>query len=188
MRYNKIEILPGSRWGQVVILKEQPLGDRSAHGFRVFDVLCDCGAEFPASSQTLTRNNYEPKCRNCNYKSREIYGSYGEINDCYMKKVFASAKARDFQVQIDCQDLDNQWLLQEGLCALSGVPLKLKTMTRDTSFTASIDRIDSSLGYLVGNIQWVHRHLNLMKSNHTSEYFYNLCFQVTDYQRSQNAK
>ena len=29
--------------------------------------------------------------------------------------------------------------------------------------TASLDRIDSKLGYILGNIQWVHKQINEMK-------------------------
>ena len=41
--------------------------------------------------------------------------------------------------------------------------------------TASIDRKDNSLGYVKGNIQWVHKDVNALKSNFKEKYFLKLC-------------
>jgi len=41
--------------------------------------------------------------------------------------------------------------------------------------TASLDRIDSSKGYIEGNVQWVHRKINMMKQSYTQEEFIELC-------------
>ena len=55
---------------------------------------------------------------------------------------------------------------QDKRCALSGVPLKFSTNIRDQrgTQTASLDRIDSSKGYVLGNVQWVHKKVNIMKN------------------------
>lgn len=37
--------------------------------------------------------------------------------------------------------------------------------------TASLDRIDSTKGYIHGNLQWIHKDLNQMKSNRTQDEF-----------------
>lgn len=50
----------------------------------------------------------------------------------------------------------------------------------DTTGTASLDRIDSSKGYIKGNIQWVHKDINKMKNNYNQAYFINLCALVVD--------
>ena len=41
--------------------------------------------------------------------------------------------------------------------------------------TASIDRIDSSAGYVAGNIQFVHKHINKMKNNLDEQCFIEMC-------------
>jgi hypothetical protein len=51
---------------------------------------------------------------------------------------------------------------------------KLKTMT------ASLDRIDSSRGYTLDNIQWVHKDLNKMKTNYPNDYFIKMCKYVAN--------
>jgi hypothetical protein len=62
---------------------------------------------------------------------------------------------------------------QECQCALSRLPL---TMNVD----ASLDRIDSSQGYVGGNLQWVHQDINTMKWDLTQERFIQLCKMVAE--------
>ena len=44
-----------------------------------------------------------------------------------------------------------------------------------SNITASLDRIDSSKGYIEGNVQWVHKRVNLMKGNMSTENFIEWC-------------
>jgi len=47
--------------------------------------------------------------------------------------------------------------------------------------TASLDRIDSSKGYVRGNIQWVHIAINFMKHSLPEEEFIRWCCLVAQY-------
>jgi hypothetical protein len=67
---------------------------------------------------------------------------------------------------------------QEGKCALSGVPLVFGTTKKGSCTTASLDRIDSKYGYVRGNIQWVHKTLNIMKMALSVEDFVAWCHRV----------
>lgn len=40
---------------------------------------------------------------------------------------------------------------------------------------ASLDRIDSSQGYIKGNVQWVHKDINKMKFDLSQDRFLELC-------------
>ena len=65
---------------------------------------------------------------------------------------------------------------QERRCALTNVEL---VMTRDRKQnSASLDRIDSTKGYVKGNLQWVHRDVNRMKSDFPQEDFLEWCRKV----------
>jgi hypothetical protein len=44
--------------------------------------------------------------------------------------------------------------------------------------TASLDRIDSSKGYIKGNVQWIHKIINYMKSNYSQQDFIEWCRRV----------
>ena len=41
-----------------------------------------------------------------------------------------------------------------------------------------LDRIDSKLGYIKGNVQWLHRDVNKIKSNLPEDYLFNLCGKI----------
>jgi hypothetical protein len=62
-------------------------------------------------------------------------------------------------------------------CALSGQPLNFSA-GKNSRTSASLDRIDSSVGYVEGNVQWVHKHINIMKNVYTMDYFVDLCEKV----------
>lgn len=52
--------------------------------------------------------------------------------------------------------------------------------------TASLDRIDSSKGYKIENIQWVHKDINQMKSALENNKFIELCELVSENQRKKH--
>ena len=60
-----------------------------------------------------------------------------------------------------------------GKCALSGVDISI-----DYGGNASLDRIDSSLGYITGNVQWVDGKVNLAKRAMSDEEFIEMCKRV----------
>lgn len=53
-----------------------------------------------------------------------------------------------------------------------------------TTFNASLDRIDSSLGYIIGNVQWVYKGVNFMKGEMSHDYFIEMCKMITENQRN----
>jgi len=65
---------------------------------------------------------------------------------------------------------------QNGKCALSGVEISL--LKKSGVSTASLDRVDSSKGYIKGNVQWVHKDVNFMKYNFDESYFLDMCKKV----------
>lgn len=69
------------------------------------------------------------------------------------------ASAREFEAY-----LDSLWESQEGLCALSGLPLQLDP-AEDPELCASLDRIDSNGHYEARNLQIVCRFVNRWKSD-----------------------
>ena len=69
---------------------------------------------------------------------------------------------------------------QEGKCALSGESLEL-TGDRYLSNMISIDRIDSSRGYLEDNVQFVCVKYNMMKAHASMEDFVEMCNRIVEY-------
>jgi len=52
---------------------------------------------------------------------------------------------------------------------------------KDKTITASLDRIDSNIGYIKGNIQWVSQCINYMKNTMTHEETIKICKLITDF-------
>jgi hypothetical protein len=67
---------------------------------------------------------------------------------------------------------------QDYKCALTGWDIMFPETGHPQEATASIDRIDSSLGYTKDNIQIVHRDVNMMKSKYSQEHFIAVCCAV----------
>jgi hypothetical protein len=79
-----------------------------------------------------------------------------------------NCKRRDFEFDLTSEYLNNLWNLQNKKCPYTGVNLILNTHSKrnkDYRYTASLDRIDSNLGYIKGNVQFVSLSINLMKNS-----------------------
>jgi hypothetical protein len=71
-------------------------------------------------------------------------------------------------VEIDFEHLLSLYKSQCGLCAVSGLPM---THQFNDLCSISVDRVDSKLGYVPGNVQLVCKWVNLAKQRHSNEEF-----------------
>lgn len=73
--------------------------------------------------------------------------------------------------------------MQDGRCAFTNLILGFAPKYRNDLQlqTASLDRIDSSKGYVKNNVQWVHKTINIMKQAQSNEEFIKLCRDITNY-------
>lgn len=138
------------------------------HNFWKF--VCDCGKE-----KVIRKGRVKPFCKtsiqSCGcLRNENKRKGYQEITGTYWCGVKKSAENRKLNFLISMEDAWNKFVEQDGKCALSGVKLNFSKKQ-----TASIDRIDSSIGYLKENIQWVHKDLNIMKWNFDLVYFVDMC-------------
>jgi hypothetical protein len=102
----------------------------------------------------------------------------GELSATVFDNIQRSAKRRDLEFTISIHDAWVVFCEQEGKCALTGVSLRLGKRGSDT--TASLDRIDSKRGYVLSNIQWVHKYINRMKQSLGMHAFIAVCRAVTE--------
>lgn len=75
----------------------------------------------------------------------------------YFHNMISNNRKRKKEFKITLQDLESLWNNSNKLCVLSNLPVSFD------DGTASVDRIDSSKGYTIDNIQIVHRVINYMK-------------------------
>lgn len=104
----------------------------------------------------------------------------GGIASSYWTALKNNAAARGQPLEVTREEAWDIFMTQKGLCALSGLPIVLVANLRDKrkNQTASLDRITSELGYVKGNIQWLHKRINIMKNNMPQDEFLFWCLEV----------
>lgn len=135
---------------------------------------CSCGIIKRVNAGDL-KSGRSTKCTGC--KGKGLRGAHHPINPVF-SHIRGNAKKRKIPFEIDKYYAHEIFLTQKGRCALTGLLLKIERSHDETyysSCTASLDRIDSSLGYIVGNVQWVYKPLNNMKWKLTQSEFIRLC-------------
>lgn len=90
------------------------------------------------------------------------------------------AKRSRLEVNITKEYVNELYKNQNGKCKLSGIEITLPKTWRDRTYSASLDRIDSEKGYIIGNVQWVHKHINVMKNTFPEEMFIFLCKKISE--------
>ena len=90
-----------------------------------------------------------------------------------------SAGKRKHEFNITIEYAYNLFIQQDKKCALTGELMKLDD--KISKHTASLDRINSKIGYVEGNVQWVLREVNLMKNVLPEDKFISLCKKIAKY-------
>jgi hypothetical protein len=133
---------------------------------------CTCG-KVKSVSGTALRTGRSTSC-GC---QRGMHPRQKNLKSSYWSTMICNAKSRGHQVSIDIQYASALLEQQNYLCALTGLPISTEGYG-EHSQTASLDRIDSTVGYCEGNVQWVHKHINLMKNTFDQKYFVEMCKSV----------
>jgi hypothetical protein len=172
--------------------------NRSKYNFKIGDVIgyntiierikskylcqCECGSLPRILEPYLILN--KRRCANCG-NSRPMHENpnfkgYAEMRGDIVKKLNRMNKQKGFiDTDLTPEYLWNLYISQNRRCAFSGIELFFSIP--NTKFydnfekTVSLDRIDSSKGYFIGNVHWVHKDINRMKNKYDVEYFLYLC-------------
>lgn len=145
-----------------------------------YSVKCyHCGKSFKRSLSEIKRNKKNKRKTFCNLscagkytiknipKNKKRWSHLNPSNrkDEYSKFRFflkvckKRSKQKKRNINITLQDLKNQWEKQKGVCPYTGWKLIAFRTTGQvlpkTPNRASLDRIDSSKGYVKGNIQFI---------------------------------
>jgi hypothetical protein len=139
---------------------------------RLWTVRCKCGVELNVQCNNLLGRKARIGCQQCAYK-RDTGGAEGTIW-CQIRN---NARKRKIEILVDWKYCKDLLIKQDYKCAITGIPLHLGYRKKDirANRTASLDRIDSSKGYVEGNLQWVDKTINRLKNNYSMEEFVRLC-------------
>lgn len=115
----------------------------------------------------------------CDEAKDNIEIGYEGIPGYYWKRIKRSALVRDIEFSINIEDMWELFLKQNKKCALSGIPISFGPSSCHST-TASLDRIDNKKGYIINNVQWVHKDINIMKNIFDNDYFIECCKKITE--------
>lgn len=106
-------------------------------------------------------------CRKCKYDNMYKGGKYISGQELNWYKCGAIKRGIVFEINIEY--IEHVLEQQDFKCNISGVPIAFQGRAFDVATniagTASIDRIDSKRGYSKGNIQIIHKFLNMAKGS-----------------------
>ena len=173
------------RFGKLLVLSEH---SKTRNGHYRYICQCNCGNQCNILQTHLLQGN----TTSCGCDKKRIGNNHhqwdgvGQISgnfwNSHIVKSANGSKRKKIDLFITKEYAWQLFLNQNGKCNLSGLDLKFPTRWKDKSWTASLDRIDSSKGYIEGNVQWIHKDINIMKNKFSQEYFIRMCNLITNNQ------
>lgn len=151
---------------------------------------CDCGNKKILDPRDIRRTRGPIKSCGCLKKKKREESkpkyfkdtSFEQISDNYMKyRIYngerGGRRERGITFNLTKKDLWDLWVQQKGKCAYTNLDLLInfKSTSLYKECTASLDRIDSTKSYEIGNVEWVHKKINTMKNTLTKKEFINFC-------------
>jgi hypothetical protein len=170
----------GETVGLWTITSDTPFPDYETFKCYCVKARCKCGNEQIIPCHRFEYNR-STGCQHCKIAGQGsfFWRGVGEISGRLLSQIKNSAKIRKIRHSVSGEYLWELFLKQDRRCALTGEILVFDSTHYDKN-TASLDRIDSSKGYVEGNVMWVHKHINLMKHVFDLDYFVDLCEKIYD--------
>lgn len=167
--------LTGTVFANLTVLNES---GRNKHMNVTWLCRCICG-NTTTSTTTELKSGHKISCgckRNRGGSAMYNWTGCGDISGAYIYQIRQNALVRNLSFDLTKEYLWDLFLNQNKLCAFSGILLDF-----NKNKTASLDRIDCSVGYEIGNVHWVHKHINMMRGTHSPNYFIELCSKIASH-------
>ena len=141
------------------------------------------------NEQSYLRKNYAEEslrlgkqCKSCSNKdvSNCHRGWHRGIRVSWLNQFKSGSETRKIEWDLTIDDVANLYENQKGLCALTDVSIAFPEIGHPQKAIASIDRIDSSKGYVQNNVQLVTRQVNMMKQSYSQDLFIDTCIKVAN--------
>lgn len=173
----------GRRFGKLIVIGPAP--PRPNHKTSYWLCECDCGNTKEVAKSNLKTNGKRGGVKSCGCllsfptgSNSEYWVGVGKLPNTIFLKIKGQAKRRKICFELTIEYLWDLFVKQNQYCNLSGLLLSFPASCRDRyngNYTASLDRIDSTKGYVVGNVQWLHKDINMMKQALTQNKFIEYC-------------
>lgn len=179
------DVMIGKTFGKLTILSIYGIKEKGKRTKYIAKCRCECGNEKDILVSSIkARRITSCTCDKSRYKkitgkNNKNFTGYEEIRGSWWKELKNKTKRRKINFSIDIQEAWDLFIKQDRKCALSKVTIRFGRVGKREEMTASLDRIDSTKGYIQGNIQWVHKAVNIMKSDLPNDIFIAFCNEIS---------
>ncbi len=176
---SRLRDLAGQQIGKLTVLKFISSTDTGTY----WRCQCECGRTLICERRELVRKDSRRR-QSCGCR-----GYIGVVPGFFWSHFLAATRRRKGErfatVEIDYEFVCSLFEAQGGKCALTGMKLTFgqDKASQWSGTTASLDRKDSKLGYVPGNVQFVHKIVNVMKNKLTDAEFIEWCDAVSKHAR-----
>lgn len=148
---------------------------------KMISLVCnECGGSFDKELKEYTRRmKNSPTCvffcsKKCSSKKRQC-DEYSPFRT-FLSLARKNAKSKRLKINVDLEYLKTVWENQNGLCFYTQIPMTLFPSRHKTEFRPdcpSLDRMDSSKGYVKGNVRFVCLSINYARNRFQENDFVN---------------
>lgn len=169
----------GEKYGKLTIIDIEYKDNKAYRLCR-----CDCGNEVYVKQGNLTSGG-TVSCgchRNRSGKDHPSWQGCGEISKRYFSRLESNATRRGYEFDITIEYISELYEKQNHKCAYSGRTLhQFRSKMNNLCGNASLDRIDNTKGYVEGNVHWVCKEIQKMKTDFEEDTFLQLCKEVAEW-------
>lgn len=172
----------GDKFGKLTVIENSRTRIKNSYYYKV---RCECGNErWMPASQIMDSTEYQ-SCRRCaNGKT------VSNFRESFINRLRGNAilRNKEFAEDVTPEYLYDLLELQDFKCALTGDNLLPEDGSLDhvrKDLPLSLDRIDSSKGYIRGNLQWVTKRVNWMKGDMSTEELFEMCNKILNHANQQ---
>jgi len=179
-KYNFVD-LNGRTFGKLTVIEK--LDKKTKTRGILWKCLCECGNYIELPSNSLTSGN----TISCGNKKIHIKAGkdvdewrVGEIPISHLTSIKQNAIKRNLHYEVSNEYLWNLFLSQNKKCVLSGVELTFTKNSNASKYracetNASLDRINNQIGYVEGNVRWLHKDINRIRGQFNDTQFLEWC-------------
>ena len=173
---SRVVDISGKRYGH---LEVKGIAGKSKEGRTVWNCICICGNQKVLSKSQLDCGQHT----SCGCQKRKKY--LGEMCGEVWNKYLYRSKVEGIELNISKEYAYNLYLKQNKKCYYTGLDITFCYSLHQQKKgvgpkqTASLDRKDNNLGYIEGNVVWVHKNVNAMKNCLSHEDFIKICHLVS---------
>lgn len=113
-------------------------------------------------------------CNSPNWNNANIKN----VSSYYYHRLKAAAEKRKLKFEVSRKFLDELFEKQNGKCNYTGYDIYFGN--NQYTGTASLDRMDNTIGYTETNVQWVHKDVNVIKWDLSHQRFLEICKVITE--------